>query len=197
MKVLLLGPLRSSITDVFAAAGDQVAQTEEPIHVEHPLMDGVDFLVSYGYRHMIRPDLLAKYPKRIINLHISYLPYNRGADPNLWSIIDGTPTGITIHEVDKGLDTGGILEQRIVNLLSGDTLKTSYQRLSQAIEKLFAESWSIIRTGRCDAIPQRGEGSVHKLKDRALVEHLLPHGWDTPILTIQEARRTLLQEELI
>ncbi len=197
MKVLLLGPLRSSMTDVFAAAGDQVVQTEEPIYVDHPLLDGVEFLVSYGYRHMIRPDLLSEYPKKVINLHISYLPYNRGADPNLWSILDGTPTGVTIHEVDKGLDTGGIIEQRIVKLLPSDTLKTSYERLSNAIEKLFAESWSTIRTGKCDAIPQRGKGSVHKLKDRASVEHLLPLGWDTPILEIQESRRTLLQEELI
>lgn len=197
MKVVLLGPLRSSMTDVFAAAGDQVVQTVEPIHADHQLLDEVEFIVSYGYRYMIRPDLLAKYPKRVINLHISYLPYNRGADPNLWSILDGTPTGVTIHEVDKGLDTGGIIEQRIVKLLPGDTLKTSYERLSNAIEKLFAESWSIIRTGKCDSIPQRGEGSVHKLKDRVSVEHLLPLGWDTAILDIQEARRTMLQEELI
>lgn len=197
MRVLLLGPLRNSITDPLIVSGDEFLNTEEPIHAEMPLLREIDFLVSYGYRHIIRPDVLALFPKRAINLHISYLPYNRGADPNLWSIIDCTPTGVTIHEIDKGLDTGGILEQRIVNLAASDTLRTSYERLSASLEKLFAESWPIVRTGKCDAIPQRGIGSSHKVKDRASVEHLLLQGWDTPILEIQEARRTMLQEELV
>eukprot|EP00392_Amoebophrya_sp_AT5.2_P019205 g19951.t1 len=63
-----------------------------------------DYCVSYGYRHIIRTPVIEGMfdRKRIINLHISYLPYNRGADPNLWSILERTPPGVTIHHIDEG-----------------------------------------------------------------------------------------------
>ena len=46
-----------------------------------------DFIVSYGYRHILSKNILDLLPNKIINLHISYLPYNRGADPNFWSFM--------------------------------------------------------------------------------------------------------------
>lgn len=197
MKVLLLGPWRESMIDAIRATGDEVAQTEERLTPDHPLLDDAEFIVSYGYRFLLRPALLARFPKRVINLHISYLPYNRGADPNLWSILDRTPSGVTIHQVDAGLDTGPILEQRAVPYHDSDTLRTSYLRLSQSVEKLFAESWPLIRTGKCEALPQRGKGTSHKLADRAVAEHLLRLGWDTPILELQAGWPLTIQEELV
>ena len=50
---------------------------------------------------------------RAINLHISYLPWNRGADPNLWSAV-GMPKGVTIHYINDGFDTGDILFQKAI-----------------------------------------------------------------------------------
>ena len=50
--------------------------------------------------------------KKIINLHISYLPYNKGAHPNFWSFADNTPSGVTIHEVNENLDSGNIIFQK-------------------------------------------------------------------------------------
>src|SRR5688500_18057136 len=73
-----------------------------------------DLIISYSYRHIIKKDVLAKYPGKFINLHIAYLPFNRGADPNLWSVIEGTPSGVTIHVIDDGIDTGPIIAQRLV-----------------------------------------------------------------------------------
>ena len=52
----------------------------------------------------------------IVNLHISYLPWNRGAHPNFWSFFDATPTGVSIHLIDKGIDTGPIIVQKKVKL---------------------------------------------------------------------------------
>ncbi len=48
----------------------------------------------------------------IINLHISFLPWNRGAHPNFWSFYDDTPKGVTIHLIDEGIDTGAIIYQK-------------------------------------------------------------------------------------
>ena len=43
---------------------------------------------------------------------MSYLPWNRGADPNFWSILEDTPKGVTIHIMDESIDTGDILYQK-------------------------------------------------------------------------------------
>lgn len=45
----------------------------------------------------------------VLNLHISYLPWNRGANPNFWSFVENTKKGVTIHEIDEKLDKGKIL----------------------------------------------------------------------------------------
>ena len=50
-------------------------------------------LVSFGYRFILPGDLLARFPDRAVNLHIAYLPWNRGAHPNVWSAYEGTPAG--------------------------------------------------------------------------------------------------------
>ena len=92
-----------------------------------------DLVVSYSYRYIIRPYILNDYKGRIINLHISYLPYNRGADPNIWSFILDTPKGVTIHHMDEGLDTGDIIAQKLVPMSADETLESSYFKLREAM----------------------------------------------------------------
>ena len=91
------------------SARDPVTVLEGPVRAEHVLAPGVDLVVSYNYRHMIRSDVLDALPGRVINLHVSLLPFNRGSDPNIWSFLGDTRKGVTIHLVDTGLDTGPIL----------------------------------------------------------------------------------------
>ncbi len=124
-----------------------------------------DWLISYGYRHILKKEILDLFPDRAINLHISYLPWNRGADPNLWSFLEDTPKGVTIHYMDEGLDTGDIIYQQEVEMDEDDTLATSYQKLSDAIEGLFIEKWESILSGDCPRIPQ-GQGSYHRSSDK-------------------------------
>ena len=45
---------------------------------------------------------------------MSYLPYNRGAHPNFWSFVNNTVKGVTIHEIDQGIDTGKIILQKSI-----------------------------------------------------------------------------------
>ena len=65
--------------------------------------DEFDLVISFGYRHIISQDQINNSTAPIINLHVSYLPWNKGAHPNFWSHFDCTPSGVTIHEVDEGL----------------------------------------------------------------------------------------------
>lgn len=179
MRVLLLGPHRPSIEECIRAAGDSVVRTEERIDRHHPVLNDVDFVVSYGYRYIIPADVLQLFGAAAVNLHISLLPWNRGADPNLWSYLEDTPKGVTVHVLYPDLDTGPVIVQAVVPESPGDTLKTSYARLSARLEDLFCEAWPDLRDGRLEPRPQRGAGSVHCSADKAPYEHLLVDGWDT------------------
>lgn len=181
MNILLLGPERQTLIDTLTAAGDAVLCTDEKITVDSDTVTWADFLISYGYRHIISAEVLEKFPRKAINLHISYLPWNRGADPNLWSYLDDTPRGVTIHYLDEGLDTGDILIRKEVPDRPDDTLRTSYDRLSAAVESLLAELWPKIRSGLLPGYPQPSGGSRHRLRDRRDFRHLLTKGWDTPV----------------
>lgn len=140
-----------------------------------------DFLISYNYKYIIKEDVLSIFKNRIINLHISYLPWNRGADPNLWSFLEDTPKGVTIHYVDEGLDTGEILVQKDVNYHMNDTLRSTYSRLSGTIADLFCTHWPDIMSGRLKSYPQIGPGSYHRIQDEEPFIHLLKYGWDTAV----------------
>jgi hypothetical protein len=142
---------------------------------------GASFAVSHGYRMIIRTPVLEQLPDRIVNLHIALLPYNRGADPTLWSVLEDTPAGVTIHYVDEGVDTGDVIAQRAVPLQDDDTLATAYARLQRELAALFREHWPAIVAGTCERRRQPEGGTVHRAADRAAVEHLLTQGWDTRI----------------
>lgn len=181
--VLFLGRADSAVLAHLRATEDVLALgPSDPVTPAHDAR----LAVSHGYRLILRRDVLDRIPT--INLHISYLPYNRGADPNLWSILDDTPAGVTIHHMDEGVDTGDIIARRRVALDDAtDTLASAYATLTDAIAELFREQWPAISAGTAPREPQPPGGSIHRVADRAAVEHLLTQGWDTPIAQLRGA----------
>ena len=119
-------------------------------------------------------------------MHISYLPWGRGAHPNLWSWIEGAPKGVTIHEIDAGIDTGPIFVQRLVEFGQSETLATSYQRLREAVEELFAEFWPAIRSGSMFPRPQPSGGSYHRASEGAAILDRLPLRYETPVANLRK-----------
>ncbi|CAH1223787.1 formyltransferase family protein [Paenibacillus sp. JJ-223] len=183
MDILWLGPKNEVIEKkLFEEHHDTLTFYEDRLYKDSEILKGKDFVVSFGYRYIIPMDVINLLNKRIINLHISYLPWNKGADPNFWSIVEGTKKGVTIHYIDEGLDTGDIIAQKEVALEPSDTLRTSYTKLVYEIERLFLEKWEDIRINRISVKPQnKSEGSFHYKKDIKLYEDYLIKGWDTPI----------------
>ena len=179
MKILFLGPYYNLLKDNMEEHGDTVVSTENPIILKD--ITGYDFIVSFGYRYIIKPDILKYFNKKAINLHISYLPWNRGADPNLWSFLEDTAKGVSIHYINEGIDTGDIIAQRKVPWFLGDTLKTTYNRLMDEILILFREKWPLIRCGQVTASAQTEKGTYHKSDDKKSYEYLLINGWDTTV----------------
>lgn len=179
MKVLLLGEKCSLINDFLLSSGyDTYIYTDK---LSKDDTKGYDFIISFGYRHIIRQEIIDLFPDKIINMHISLLPYNKGADPNLWSYLENSPKGVTIHKIDKGLDTGDIiLQKKVQDDIENDTLKTSYDRLIQEIVKLFADNAEDILNNKITSYKQQGTGSMHYLKDKEKYIYLLESaGYDT------------------
>ena len=140
------------------------------------------FIISYNYRHIIKEDVIEAMKGRIINLHTSYLPYNRGASPNVFSFLENTRKGVTIHVLDKGLDTGDILCQKELFFdESKETFASSYERLLEEMNQLFRENWKAIRAGKIVPRRQEGEGSYHTMKDLQAIREKKPFTWDTVI----------------
>ena len=88
------------------------------MHSNLPIEDIPEYelIISFGYRHIISKRILHKIKIPVINLHISFLPWNKGAHPLFWSFYDGTPCGVSIHMLDEGIDTGEIIYQKIVDI---------------------------------------------------------------------------------
>jgi phosphoribosylglycinamide formyltransferase-1 len=79
------------------------------------LLRGVDLVVLAGYMHLLTPAFLDRFPERIVNVHPSLLPEFPGAhaiDDALTAGVD--TTGVTVHFVDEGLDTGKVIRQEPV-----------------------------------------------------------------------------------
>lgn len=186
-NILFLGDCNDPLFHWLRSCGEAVVQSTELITPNIIVEHRAGFLVSYGYRHIISKEVLDLLPNRAINLHISYLPWNRGADPNLWSFVENTPKGVTIHYIDEGLDTGDIIVQEMVHFDPNvETLSSSYQKLHEVLQKCFKDNWKNIKSGKCNKIAQRGIGSYHRSIDKEHLLDLCTMGWDTPLYEIIE-----------
>jgi hypothetical protein len=185
-RVLFLGYGReqTKLIDALMAHGCQVWHTPDRVRTTA----GFDLAVSFGYRHILKRETIESSPAPIVNLHIAFLPFNRGAHPNFWAFYDGTPSGVTIHLIDEGVDTGPILLQRQVEFGANErTFAQTHARLFEEIESLFCENIDAIIANAIVPTPQTGEGTYHRIAD-------LPaafSGWDAVIAEEIPALRAL------
>jgi len=134
--------------------------------IKFPPPPGYDLVVTFGYRYILRKEIIDGAGVPIVNLRISYLPWNRGAHPNFWSFFDCTPSFVSIHLLDAGVDTGPIIFQKYVNFSEAElTFSHTYSRLIVEIEQLFREHIHDIVAKTFVAIPQRRKGTDHRVSD--------------------------------
>jgi len=136
---------------------------------------GPDIGLSCFLGYILEEETIDLFPEGIVNLHPAYLPYNRGAYPNVWSIIDGTPAGATLHYLDEDIDTGPIIARREVDVRADDTGQDLYNRLEQACIRLLKEAWPDIRDGTADLEEQDPDkGTYHETKDVEEIDAIDP-----------------------
>lgn len=89
-----------------------------------------------------------------INFHPSYLPFNRGKHYNFWALVEQCPFGVSLHKVDKGIDTGDIISQQLISYDWEDNGETLYIKAQEEIVGLFKSTYPTIRNGNFDTTPQ-------------------------------------------
>jgi methionyl-tRNA formyltransferase len=111
--------------------------------------------ISVSYDQILRRAIRQSAPQGFINVHAGKLPYYRGRNPLNWAIINNeTEIGLTVHYVDKGIDTGDIVLQRTVPLNWEDTYGTALEKVQGALPDLLAEAVEIIDRGEVVRQPQ-------------------------------------------
>ena len=166
--------------EILAAAGPgqliiEAINLRDPQTVEQLAALKPDTGVSAFFGHILRPNLIDIFPNGIINVHPAYLPYNRGAYPNVWAIVDGTPAGATIHYIDESIDTGEIIDQSKVKISPNDTGETLYRKLESACINLFADSWPKIARSPGKLITTKqlpSEGTSNLVKDTEKIDRI-------------------------
>jgi len=148
-------------------------------------LDKIDLIITFNYRHLIKKFILKRLKRPAINLHISYLPFNRGCHPNFWSFIENSVKGVTIHEIDNGLDTGPILFQNKIffniNKKKHNNFFKTNQILNSEIEKLFLKNINQILNKKYETKKQVKGGSFHYRND---LPTLMKNNWKIKIKNV-------------
>jgi methionyl-tRNA formyltransferase len=126
----------------------------EPVQEELRAL-GADVFVVTAYGLILPPAVLEATPNGCLNVHFSILPRLRGAAPVQWALIQGhEQAGVTIMQMDPGLDTGPIVEIAETPVTPDDTAGTLEERLAHMGAKLLVEVLDRLEHGGIERHPQ-------------------------------------------
>jgi methionyl-tRNA formyltransferase len=118
-----------------------------------------DVIVVAAFRQILKPEVLDLPPHGCLNVHASLLPRWRGAAPINAAILHGdTETGITIMQMDPGLDTGLMINKRAIQIEADDTAGSLFGKLSKLGAALLVETLPTYLNG--DLAPQPQDDSL-------------------------------------
>ncbi len=175
-EILCLSELDSvshaeELTELFrSAGGESVIKTSDlsdPDALIRVGLDKCDFALSVHFPELVRAPALKQPERGWLNLHPSYLPFNRGWNTPSWSILEGTPAGVSLHQMVEALDAGDVLCQRMISVRPSDTAQTLYDRLLDAEFELLLECWPTLRSGEKWNFADIGvsTGTIHHKSD--------------------------------
>ncbi|PLW70248.1 methionyl-tRNA formyltransferase [Pseudohalioglobus lutimaris] len=141
-------------------------------------LDAVEILLSINYLFIIEEDLIGLPSKAALNIHGSLLPKYRGRAPHIWAIINGEEqVGITVHQIDVGCDTGGILIQREIAVTPITTGGDLIEQFRHLYPELLKQAVELVRDDRCVYIEQNEQDSSYFGK-RSPEDGLLDWNWN-------------------
>ncbi|MCX7846980.1 MAG: phosphoribosylglycinamide formyltransferase [bacterium] len=121
----------------------------EQAYIEALRAAGTDYVVLAGFMRMIKREMLAAFPQRIINIHPALLPAFPGIHSWEQALAYGVKiTGCTVHFVDEGMDTGPIIAQAAVPVHDDDTPASLHARIQQEEHRLYPRVLQWLADGR-------------------------------------------------
>lgn len=122
-----------------------------------------DALITVYWPFIVPPQIFSLVPVTV-NFHPALLPINRGWYPHVHSILDGSASGVTLHQLSEKADQGGIWAQRPVNIHSWETAGDVYKKLQREMILLFCDSWRQIKSREIKPIIQDETLAVYHQK---------------------------------
>jgi phosphoribosylglycinamide formyltransferase-1 len=108
----------------------------------------VDLVVLAGFMRILQGEFLRVFANRVVNIHPALLPAFPGLEAWKQALDHGVKvTGVTVHFVDQGIDTGSIIAQETVPVLPGDTPETLHARIQEAERKIYPASIAALARG--------------------------------------------------
>lgn len=193
MKILFLYGNKQAkvLADWLSKEGNEVVFTSDLVDKTMVEEGKFDLIVSYTYRFLLKADVLEAVKGNVVNLHISYLPWNRGSNPNPWSWVEDTPKGVTIHYMDAKLDSGDIIAQRLVTFEKEATLASSYEKLNQEIVELFQRIFSSYPFWNDMRKKAVGKGSYHNVAQFEPYKEMIGGNFDMSVIEFAERARKI------
>ncbi len=153
-------PVPPPVVEAARSWGLPLAQPERPDDMLDRVRSlGADVGVVAAYAHKISPKLLAVPDRGFVNVHFSLLPRWRGASPVTRAILSGdTITGVSLMEMDEGLDTGPVLAQETLGIEAQETAGELTARLAFLGARLLADRLPEYLAGLLEGSPQPDQG---------------------------------------
>jgi methionyl-tRNA formyltransferase len=123
---------------------------------------GADLMVVVAYGQILPASLIEGPRLGTVNVHASLLPRHRGPAPVEWAILSGdSETGVTIMQMDAGVDTGPILAQERVPIAADEIAPRLEGRLANVGARLLVRTLDDLVEGRLQPVPQPAVGATH------------------------------------
>ena len=127
----------------------QPVKIKTPEAIEELKAYEADIFVVVAFGQILSEEILNMPKYGCINLHASLLPKYRGAAPIQWAVLNGDQeSGVTIQQMEKGLDTGAMLSRVVVPLDRKETGESLHDKLMAAGAKLLVETLPLIEEGK-------------------------------------------------
>ena len=167
----------------------QPVKIKTPEAIETLKTYDADIYVVAAFGQILSQEILDMPKYGCVNIHASLLPKYRGSAPIQWAIINGeTETGVTIQQMNAGVDTGDILCKAIVPIAAKETGASLFDKLSEAGAKLIVEALKQIEAGTLIAEPQDDSQATHA---KMLTKSLGHIDWTQSAVTIERLIRGL------
>ena len=133
--------------------------------------------VIMSYSRILKEDMISLFENGVINIHNGKLPQYRGANTLQWSIINGEEeTAVTMHYVDKGIDTGPIIAEALVKINASNTALVLRDKMIKESEVLLKKWIPQLLENKLDAKPQN-ESNVSYWPRRKPEDGLIDWKW--------------------